>query len=462
MFTLAKKTIISLLFLITNFSPLLSQPPNDEISTALDIIDIPFSDVSVDFSQADSEGPVPASDGTCFDNRAMIWYKFTFDLGADIIISVSAGLSNIILYTSPDESATDFTNLVPLQSCSNRDTLYYVTIPNQTYYILIANTSVTATISVTGSYIPPPNPPLNDEISTALEIVDFTFIDTLVNFPDADTEGPVPASDGPCYHYEPMVWYKFTTSSNGSISAISGSGSYIVVVFYTASNQNAQTFDDLTPVSTCRGSVDGVGIDVIANQTYYVVVASMIATDIIFTSDIALPVELDQFSATVHENDIVLDWRTLTETNNLGFEIERLHVEEWQSLGFVAGEIESNLLRDYSFIDDSPIAGWNYYRLKQIDISNEYSYSNIIGVKFKYNNLIRIYPNPFINEIWIETDLNTTQCYIEVFNVHGKSVYSQYLDDINDGIRLSSLSKGVYTINIITAVDEYSQLLIKK
>ncbi len=36
-----------------------------------------------------------------------------------------------------------------------------------------------------------------------------------------------------------------------------------------------------------------------------------------------IPVELTAFNASVNKNDVVLDWTTATELNNLGFEIQR-------------------------------------------------------------------------------------------------------------------------------------------
>jgi hypothetical protein len=56
-----------------------------------------------------------------------------------------------------------------------------------------------------------------------------------------------------------------------------------------------------------------------------------------------VPVELKDFSASVIDNTIYLNWTTATETNNLGFEIERKFVSfeetegKWEKRGFVAG-----------------------------------------------------------------------------------------------------------------------------
>ena len=48
---------------------------------------------------------------------------------------------------------------------------------------------------------------------------------------------------------------------------------------------------------------------------------------ILRTTDGGVPVELTSFSAIVSEKDIILNWTTATETNNHGFEIEKLFGE---------------------------------------------------------------------------------------------------------------------------------------
>ena len=73
-------------------------------------------------------------------------------------------------------------------------------------------------------------------------------------------------------------------------------------------------------------------------------------------SDNPLPVELSSFSAIVLENAIELIWRTETEVNNYGFEIERSQMSEvksqteWVKLGFVVGNGNSNSPKDYTFL----------------------------------------------------------------------------------------------------------------
>ncbi len=140
-------------------------------------------------------------------------------------------------------------------------------------------------------------------------------------------------------------------------------------------------------------------------------------------SETALPVELTTFKALTTDNSITLQWQTATEINNYGFDIERTiipsgvkegtssttngveapvlsPVEAWTKVGFVSGSGNSNSPKSYSFTDKNIADGDKYqYRLKQIDYSGKFIYSNTIEISAKSlpmnYNLSQNYPNPF-------------------------------------------------------------------
>ena len=122
-------------------------------------------------------------------------------------------------------------------------------------------------------------------------------------------------------------------------------------------------------------------------------------------SDNALPVELSFFSASIISSSVKLSWQTATEVNNYGFEVERqshtstpLSLTEWEKLGFVTGNGNSNSPKTYSFVDNKISAGKYSYRLKQIDNNGQFEYSKTIEVDLgapKKFELSQNYPNPF-------------------------------------------------------------------
>ena len=117
-----------------------------------------------------------------------------------------------------------------------------------------------------------------------------------------------------------------------------------------------------------------------------------------------LPVELTSFNGNVVNNSVELKWKTATEINNKGFEIERKipAQDQWQRIGFVSGNGTSTNPAQYKFTDDLKslmISGNISYRLKQVNYNGSSAYSDEINVKVdltpKSFVLYQNYPNPF-------------------------------------------------------------------
>ncbi len=113
----------------------------------------------------------------------------------------------------------------------------------------------------------------------------------------------------------------------------------------------------------------------------------------------ALAVEFTSFSSTVTGNKAILTWQTASETDNLGFEIQRSRdAKIFKPVGFVKGNQTTRSGHLYRFEDSLGQTGVYYYRLKQIDLSGSSSYSETIEVTVSAPRSYRLeqnYPNPF-------------------------------------------------------------------
>lgn len=117
---------------------------------------------------------------------------------------------------------------------------------------------------------------------------------------------------------------------------------------------------------------------------------------------IPVPVELSSFTADLNGNMIDLHWKTETEVNNYGFNIERLlqPVEtEWETIGFIEGNGNSNSPKFYNYCDqDITTSGTINYRLKQMDNDGSYEYSKVVTIEMGKPvdfYLSQNFPNPF-------------------------------------------------------------------
>lgn len=119
-----------------------------------------------------------------------------------------------------------------------------------------------------------------------------------------------------------------------------------------------------------------------------------------FQISLVLPVELTQFQVAEKPNSTELHWRTASETNNDGFEVQRSSDgKQWSFLDFVSGHGTSIESFSYVYRDQQPLLGLSYYRLKQIDFDGAFEYSDMVSSKREYTEAsFSIAPNPNIGK----------------------------------------------------------------
>ncbi len=176
-----------------------------------------------------------------------------------------------------------------------------------------------------------------------------------------------------------------------------------------------------------------------------------------------LPVELTSFSANVEANNVTLSWQTATETNNSGFQIERLQdskiekSQQWENVSFIEGHGATTEEHNYSFVDKNVLAGQYQYRLKQIDYDGSFEYSEVINVNIlsptKFS-LQQNYPNPFNPATTIQFSIpESGTVKLTVFNALGEIV-STLINDFKEAGTYSvnfgstGLSSGIYYYKI--------------
>jgi Secretion system C-terminal sorting domain len=114
------------------------------------------------------------------------------------------------------------------------------------------------------------------------------------------------------------------------------------------------------------------------------------------TINLVLPIELISFEGKkISDLTNLLTWRTASETENKGCDIERsTDGVRFDKIGFVAGNGTTTTTQTYTFEDIAPNKGTSYYRLKQLDFDGRFEYSKIISVAQNDKNVASVYPNP--------------------------------------------------------------------
>lgn len=182
-----------------------------------------------------------------------------------------------------------------------------------------------------------------------------------------------------------------------------------------------------------------------------------------------LPVELISFNAKEKKGEVELNWKTASEQNNSGFEIQKsVDGMDFYRIHFEEGKGNSFQENSYRFIDKSPIKGLNYYRLKQIDFSGKFEYSEIQSVQLEssFEEIFTIYPNPSTREnIVLEfSSKDKSNLSIEIYDTSGKLRFNknQMIEEGENIIHLNlgSIGKGYYVVRLRNNKSSYFQKII--
>lgn len=170
-----------------------------------------------------------------------------------------------------------------------------------------------------------------------------------------------------------------------------------------------------------------------------------------------LPIKLLSFNAKLIKGNVWIDWKTETEINNDYFTIERSSdLNSWESIKEIRGAGNSNTILSYASVDQTPLNGVSFYRLKQTDFNGGYSYSDIQTITLNTGADITIYPNPVRDNLTISNLCK--ECVVNIYTSSGQLIYSGNEQKINT----NDWIKGLY--NIVITEDNgtiHSQRIVK-
>jgi hypothetical protein len=198
------------------------------------------------------------------------------------------------------------------------------------------------------------------------------------------------------------------------------------------------------------GSISLLVVDFTYNYTTSTTDSSSFGNrfQLIIGSHAALPVSFQKFTATKQQKTVLLNWATASETNNNYFEVEKsVDGKTWQTFDKVQAAGNSHTTRHYQTTDELPnTKSVNYYRIKQVDFDNDFSYSTIQLVLFDAAQQLsmQLQPNPATDKVEIVTS-STIQNVI-ITDCNGKQV----LETNQSVFDIGALQSGIYFVKITT------------
>lgn len=182
--------------------------------------------------------------------------------------------------------------------------------------------------------------------------------------------------------------------------------------------------------------------------------------------NIVLPVELVRFQARLQpDQTALLLWKTASEHHNAGFDIERsADGKIWETIGSVAGQGDASEEHVYRFTDARPFPGDNYYRLVQMDLDGERTYSDIriVAVAGGEKAGFQVFPNPVTQgELTVqlsgEPDENTL---LRVYSDDGHLLLQQPVPSSIHQTSLNGWAPGVYLVEVKNADSTWREKVV--
>lgn len=172
---------------------------------------------------------------------------------------------------------------------------------------------------------------------------------------------------------------------------------------------------------------------------------------IVIVSSSPLPVELSAFEAKLEGAKVALNWTTATELNNEKFIIESsTEGEIFSAIGEIQGAGTILETRNYRFVHHTPIAGINYYRLKQMDFDGNFAYSKVVAAEAPGKVDLLLFPNPARDLFYLQYPISNGPSNIQLYDALGRRIKTSiggYTG--NYEVKLpESLAKGTYWLKV--------------
>ena len=180
---------------------------------------------------------------------------------------------------------------------------------------------------------------------------------------------------------------------------------------------------------------------------------------IVFAPPIVLPVTFTSLTAAPLNKDINVSWTVQNELNIKQYVVEKsVDGATFATMATVAASGNNSSSASYSALDTKPLNGYNYYRVKSIDINGEQAYTNVVKVLIRQGiSTFVITPNPVINgTINLLFNNQPAGTYkIRILNDLGQPVIAKQIEH-SDGNSIETIqmdkyiAHGIYQVEVTT------------
>lgn len=167
------------------------------------------------------------------------------------------------------------------------------------------------------------------------------------------------------------------------------------------------------------------------------------------TANSTLPVSFVSFKAVPGIEKVTVMWKAHTNDQHDYFEVERSS----DGVNFIVIDKVYGSGFEFNYVDNNPLNGVSYYRVKGIDKDGRYNYTAIASVRFGKQVALKFYPNPAQDQLQVSLNGGISGQYdFEIISASGQLV-RKVKKDVQAGTQfidlpVSSLSPGRYVIQV--------------
>ena len=170
------------------------------------------------------------------------------------------------------------------------------------------------------------------------------------------------------------------------------------------------------------------------------------------------------FEASKRGETSLLEWTTVEEFNNKGFDVMRsTDGKNFEKIGWIDAAKVPQTVNRYQFIDEHPRRGVNYYQLKQWDHDGRFDFSPVRTVTFSDRNFaVSVTPNPANEFFFVDIQSEYEHSMIKLIDLTGRVVLTEEVEDRNIIARLpvDGLPAGAYTLMVESGADRFIEQVI--
>ncbi|WP_207632704.1 GEVED domain-containing protein [Foetidibacter luteolus] len=177
-----------------------------------------------------------------------------------------------------------------------------------------------------------------------------------------------------------------------------------------------------------------------------------------------LAIRLTAFEAEKKADRALLTWSATGKKSDGYFQLERSpDSRNWASLAKLPA-IDGTGNHHYAYTDAAPLAGNNFYRLKQYNNDGTVVYSQVRLLKFDVKWRISLSPNPAVNTAFVQLYSNEPLASISIINAGGQvcMAVNRFMGNNITELNTTQLGKGIYIVQVVSAKNGVQNLKLVK